>query len=156
MKKENVIKSISTFFDNLEWKYAYNEEECIFCSGVNMGNIIGNIKILIIIRDYHYKVIASLNSRVELEHMNEVAEYLHRVNYGMNNGNFELDYHDGDVRYKTFITFRGIELSKRIIEDSIAIPLLMFDKYGKSLMKLMLGEGVPAELVAAAENSEDE
>ena len=156
MKREKVIKSIKDFFDNLDWKYDYNKDTGIFTSGINMGNVIGSIKLVIMLREHHYKVAACLNSKVESEHIAEVAEYLHRANFGMNNGNFELDYRDGEIRYKTFTYFKGIELSNRIIEDSIALPILMFDKYGKNLMMLMLGEGVPKNLIEEAEKCKDE
>ena len=40
-------------------------------------------------------------------HIGAVAEFITRVNYGMIIGNFELDYNDGEVRYKTSIDVEG-------------------------------------------------
>ena len=39
--------------------------------------------------------------RVPEERRSEVSEFLTRVNYGLAAGNFELDFADGEVRYKT-------------------------------------------------------
>jgi hypothetical protein len=39
--------------------------------------------------------------RVPEERRSEVSEFLTRANYGLAAGNFELDFADGEVRYKT-------------------------------------------------------
>src|SRR4030081_1049823 len=36
-----------------------------------------------------------------------MAEYLTRANYGLYIGNFEMDYSDGEIRYKTSIDIEG-------------------------------------------------
>lgn len=156
MKKESVKKLIDSFFEEIEWKYKYDEEKSSYFFGVDMGNVIGNLKFVLILREHHYKVYAILNSKVEPDHIIKVAEYLHRANYGMNNGNFEIDYRDGEVRYKTYIDFQGVELSKGFIEESIFVPLIMFERYGKNLIKLMLGDGIPEDLIKDSEKEDDD
>ena len=120
-----------------------------------MDSVVGNVRIFIFVKEKHYKVSVALSSKVEPEYLHKVAEYLHRANFGINNGNFELDYNDGEVRYKTYVAFHGVELTKQIVEDSIIIPLMMYMRYGKNLMKLMLGEGNPEELIEEAEKVEE-
>lgn len=156
MKKESVKKLIDSFFEEIEWKYKYDEEKSSYAFGVDMGNVIGNLKFVLILREHHYKVYAILNSKVEPDHIIKVAEYLHRANYGMNNGNFEIDYRDGEVRYKTYIDFQGVELSKGFIKESIFVPLIMFERYGKNLIKLMLGDGIPEDLIKDSEKEDDD
>lgn len=156
MKKESVKKLIDSFFEEIEWKYKFDEEKSNYAFGVDMGNVIGNLKFVLLLREHHYKVYAILNSKVEQNHFDKVAEYLHRANYGMNNGNFEIDYRDGEVRYKTYIDFQGVELSKGFIEESIFVPLIMFERYGKNLIKLMLGDGVPEDLIKDSEKEDED
>lgn len=154
MKKDKVLQIINSFFDEVSWKYKFDEDRSIYTSGINMDSVIGNVHIFIFVKERHYKVSVSLSNKVEPEYLHSVAEYLHRANFGLNNGNFELDYNDGEVRYKSYVFFQGIELTKRIVEDSILIPLMMYMKYGKNMMKLMLGEGNPKELIEEVENKE--
>jgi hypothetical protein len=45
-----------------------------------------------------------------------VAEFLTRANSGMVIGNFELDFADGEIRYKTSIDVEGDKLSYAIIK----------------------------------------
>lgn len=149
---EKTMELIEKFFNNLEWKYTYDSEKSIINTGINMGNALGNIDIYIKLRKSSYSVLVCLNNNVEKKYIQQVSEYLHRVNFGLNNGNFELDFEDGEIRYKTFVSFENIELSEDIIEDSILVPIAMFEKYGINLLRLMLQEADPKELADSAEN----
>jgi len=40
-----------------------------------------------------------------------VAEFINRANYGIIIGNFEMDFADGEIRYKTSIDVQGDKLT---------------------------------------------
>src|SRR5262245_1344418 len=44
-----------------------------------------------------------------------MAEYLTRANYGLYIGNFELDFNDGEIRYKTSIDVTDTPLTASLI-----------------------------------------
>jgi hypothetical protein len=46
-----------------------------------------------------------------------VAEFITRANYGLRIGNFELDFGDGEVRYKTSIDYSGTTLLPCLIRN---------------------------------------
>ena len=154
MKK--VIDVIKTFFEKNDWKYKYNEEDKVFVSGIDMGNILGNVRMFIFVEENHYKVYMVLNSKVEERYYPVVSEFLHRANYGLNDGNFEMDYKDGEIRYKSFVNFRNIDVSQEVVEDSIIVGAAMIDRYGKGLLKLMLGDGTAEECIEYCESPEKE
>lgn len=155
---ENAIKLIKGFFEKGDWKYKAKSEapdRFVFITGVNMNNALGNVRLIIIVRPQFYTVYASIDNSVEEKYYAQVSEYLHRANYGMQNGNFEFDYSDGSIRYKTFVNFEGSELSEDVITDSILVPIFMFDKYGKNLLRIMLGDSNPKQLIAELEEESD-
>lgn len=154
MKK--VIDVIKTFFEKNDWKYKYNEEDKVFVSGIDMGNILGNVRMFIFVEENHYNVYMALNSKVEERYYPVVSEFLHRANYGLNDGNFEMDYKDGEIRYKSFVNFRNIDVSQEVVEDSIIVGAAMIDRYGKGLLKLMLGDGTAEECIEYCESPEKE
>jgi len=43
-------------------------------------------------------------------------KFLTRANYGMMIGNFEMDFTDGEIRYKTSIDVEGDKLSSALIK----------------------------------------
>ena len=150
---ENAVKLIHEFFKKSMMKYDYIEEKKLFLSGIKMEGVIGNLRLFIPVSEDSYLVYATLNGTPESEFYGNVAEYLHRANYGLRNGNFEFDYTDGEIRYKTFVNFEGIQLTMDVVADSILLPILMFEQYGKNLLQVMMGNGNPAELVREAEES---
>ena len=83
--------------------------------------------------------------------MAQVAEYLTRANFGLRNGNFELDYSDGEIRYKTFVDCEDLLPSAAVLRDAVTIPVDMFDRYGNGLMSVVLGVRTPEEAIQDAE-----
>ena len=92
----------------------------------------------------------------------ELAEFITRANYGLYIGNFELDYNDGEVRYKTSIdvegnavlvqepdetTPLGFALMKRLVYDNVGV----MDKYMPGIMAVVYGSATPAQAIAQVE-----
>lgn len=152
MKREKVIRLFENFYKELNWKHSFNDELQAFISVFSSETGLGEIDVYVLVRDRYIKVYACLNLTVEPEKQKDVAEYLHRANYGLNVGCFEMNYKKGTVRYKSCTYFHGIELNKAAIEDSIIIPLVMIERYGKNLLKLISSGGSPEELIVEAEN----
>jgi hypothetical protein len=48
-----------------------------------------------------------------------MADFLTRVNYGLWIGNFEIDWKDGEVRYKSSLDFEGVPLTPQLIRNAI-------------------------------------
>lgn len=80
-----------------------------------------------------------------------VAEFITRANYGMALGNFELDFSDGEVRYKTSLDATDSDLSTELIRPVIYTNVLMMDKYMPGLMAVIYADMSPAEAVKQIE-----
>lgn len=111
---------------------------------------------LAIIAISHRSLPFRLQATAEEKCYSKISEYLHRANYGLRNGNFEFNYGSGEIRYKIFVDFENRELSKDVVARSIFMPIFMFDRYGRGLIKLMLNEGNPEELIEDAEKDHPE
>ncbi|MBN1287521.1 MAG: YbjN domain-containing protein [Anaerolineae bacterium] len=83
-----------------------------------------------------------------------VAEFITRANYGLRIGNFEMDYSDGEVRYKSSIDFEGIELAPNLIRNAIYPAVQTMDRYLMGLMRVMYGGQTPYEAIAEIEGSQ--
>ncbi len=59
----------------------------------------------------------------------EIAEFITRANYGLIIGNFELDFSDGEVRYKTAIDVEDDEVSKETIKKLVYTNVAIMDTY---------------------------
>jgi hypothetical protein len=73
-----------------------------------------------------------------------IAEFLTRVNYWLAFGNFEMDYGDGDLRFRACTLMDGdAGLSREVIERAIHISLRMMDKFFPGIMAITYGNGMP-------------
>jgi hypothetical protein len=82
-----------------------------------------------------------------------VAEFLTRVNCGLFVGNFELDFDDGEIRYKTSIDIEGDRLVPALVGPLVYANVLMMDRYLPGLMSVIYGNVAPAEAVAKVEET---
>ena len=84
----------------------------------------------------------------------KVGEYLLRANYGLKIGCFDFDFEDGEISYRVPI-YCGVDEfappNHEQIDAALTIGLMMVDKYGDNLVKVMFGLAEPVDAVAAAE-----
>ena len=110
-----------------------------------------------------------------------LADFLTRANYGLYVGNFELDYNDGEIRYKTSIDVEGnksieeeapagstptngaksaeavteqspVELSFALMKRLVYNNVGVMDKYMPGIMAVVYGGASPTEAIAKVES----
>jgi hypothetical protein len=60
--------------------------------------------------------------------LSAIAEFLTRANYGMTISNFDLDFADREIRYKTSIDVQGDFLSFELIKQLVYANVTMMDE----------------------------
>jgi hypothetical protein len=70
-----------------------------------------------------------------------IAEFLTRANYGMILGNFELDWDDGEIRYKTSIDVTDSTLTPALIQPIVYTNVLTMDQYLPGIQAVIDGVG---------------
>lgn len=87
-------------------------------------------------------------------HRDKIAEFITRANYGLILGNFELDYSDGDIRYKTSIDVEGDRLSSALIRNLIYTNVLTMDQYLPGISALLEHEITPQAAISLVESAQ--
>jgi hypothetical protein len=82
-----------------------------------------------------------------------VAELIARANYGLRIGNFELDFSDGEVRYKSSLDFEATELNAQWIRNAIYPAVQTMDRYLPGLMSVIYGGKTPYEAIEDIEGN---
>ncbi|MEB3279645.1 MAG: YbjN domain-containing protein [Lyngbya sp.] len=80
-----------------------------------------------------------------------IAEFIARANYGTIIGNFELDFTDGEIRFKTSIDVEGDTLSSALIQSLVYTNVMMMDEYLPGILAVVSGELSPVEAIANIE-----
>lgn len=81
-----------------------------------------------------------------------MAEFLTRANYGITIGNFEMDFDNGEIHYKTSIDVEGDELSTALIQQLVAANVVIMNQYLPGIMAVIYGNVSPKEAIGQIEN----
>ncbi|HBE18107.1 MAG TPA: hypothetical protein DEG17_08425 [Cyanobacteria bacterium UBA11149] len=80
-----------------------------------------------------------------------VAEFISRANYGTIVGNFELDFNDGEIRYKTHSDLKYNFLLAEAIKELVYTNIMMMDRYLPGITSVISGKVSPEEAICAIE-----
>lgn len=84
-----------------------------------------------------------------------VAEFLARANYGLVIGNFEQDWDDGEVRYKTSLDVEDSELSVTLLSHIVYANVTTMDRYLPGIVAVIAGSQGPSDAVSVIEASRE-
>ena len=116
--------TLGQFLKEDEWHPQQLEERYIYRMGFSgkNGNTTCYAQVRVDLDQFLFYVLAPVKAPEEARPA--VAEFITRANYGMRIGNFEMDYSDGEVRYKSSLDFEGTTLSPEWIKHAIYICVL--------------------------------
>ncbi len=100
-------------------------------------------------RDEQLLIYSVMTEDVPAERRPAVVEFLTRANYAMAIGNFEMDYEDGEVRYKTSVDVEGDHLSVTMTRQLFKLNVTTMDLFLPGIESVVRGDGSPAEVLAA-------
>ena len=124
-----MFRNILSYFDSQDWKYHVPEPtETVALLGI--GTESGKYHCIADVNEDLYRFIffSVCPTNVPSKKRREMAELIARINYNLFLGNFELDFEDGEIRFKTSIIYESVELTPTIIEHLITSNLIAMDK----------------------------
>jgi hypothetical protein len=146
-----ILDTVEHFLKRDEWPYSQLEERPILRTGFNGSN--GQWTCYAQERDEHQQFVfySVFPVKVPADKRAAVVEFITRVNYGMIVGNFELDYSDGEVRYKTSIDVENEILTEGLVHHMLYANVSTMDRYFPGLMKVIYSGVLPQDAVKEIE-----
>jgi len=89
--------------------------------------------------------------RVPEEKRLALAEFVTRANCGLWLGNFELDFRDGEIRYKTSLDVADGELTGQMLASLIHRNCGTVDRYLPGIMSVLWNDVSPEDAIGLAE-----
>jgi hypothetical protein len=80
-----------------------------------------------------------------------MAELLTRANYGLKVGYFDMNFADGEVRFKTSIDVGEENLSNTILRNLVYNNLWIMDHYLPGILSLIYSDITPVEVIQKME-----
>lgn len=153
---KDIANAINTFLKEDDWHFSFDEQRGVFKFGLSLKSKLKKVNYLIHVKEDEYIVYAISPIGADEDDkkmMAAMAEFVCRANYGLKNGNFELDMRDGEIRFKCFVDCEDIMPSTEVIRNSIHCPAAMFKQYGDGIIDIIFGNASAKEAVARCEKS---
>ncbi len=149
----SINQVITYFFDADDWDYVRLEDgetlETSFIGDNGRWNCLAKARE----EDQQFLFYSICPITTPEDRRSQMAEFLTKANCGLILGNFELDYADGEVCYKTSIDVEGDRLTSALIESLVYTNVTMMDQYVPSIIAVINGMS-PDEAIAKVETDE--
>ncbi len=142
---------VRRYLHSQEWVFDFDEESGRFKFSIRSNTRLRSTNILIIIDDRAIRVYGYPGLSADENSMERMAKFVNLANYGLKHGNFEIDYNDGEVRYKSTIYCRQDIPSMEAVEFVVDLPFRMWDTYGDAFCNILFNNGDPKDEVDKAE-----
>lgn len=135
------------FFEDDEWRYEKIEDRGTL--RMTFGGEHGTWICFAEIKEEQQQFLfySRLLNKIPQDKRTKVAEFLTRANYGLKIGNFEMDFEDGEVGFKTSVDVKGGSLTTTMIKHMVYVNVLMMDKYFPGLMTVVYGGASPENAI---------
>ena len=144
---ESLLETVIDFFEQEDWPFVQLEDQTTLRFAFRGDN--GRWTCYAITREEEKEFIFYSICPVSTpeDKRTAIAEFLTRANYGIVIGNFDLDFSDGEIRYKTSIDLGGDRLSTVLVRQLVYANVLMMDEYLPGIMAMIEGNVSPEEAI---------
>lgn len=150
-----MVKEIVTgYLNSIEWKFTLDQRDTIRF-GVSLDSM--KVDCILDIRESSDLILfyTVLPLMVPEDRRSVVSEFIARANYGLRIGNFELDFRDGELRYKTYASTNQSCINIDIVRHLIHANIQTFEKYVPGVLKVIYSDMTPEEAIDLVENNID-
>ena len=140
-------------FDEADWSYEeFADRDSLKSTNYPLDCKLKNFDIIVNCRDDSFTFNANIRIKADEDCRLKVAEYITRANWGLRYGCFELDFRDGEIRYRhTEDCTNWTSIPEHAFMRSVYLPKTMFERYGDGLLAVMYGFKSPEDAIKDAE-----
>lgn len=147
----NLQETVLAFLANAGWEPERHPERAAYA--VQIAGDHGQFRLYIEILEDRNQIVcyAVLPTLCPEDRRLRLAEVLGRINFGLIVGCFEMDWSDGEIRFRTALDADNLQLTPEACKGLVFPCVLALDRYIPALMAGMFGSETPQAIVATAE-----
>ncbi|WP_338792938.1 YbjN domain-containing protein [Bernardetia sp. MNP-M8] len=149
----STFRKTLTYLEKQKWHYTIPEEECnIATMGISTEK--GKFHCIIDVDEIGKRIIffSIYPINVPVAIRKSMAEIMMRVNYTLFFGNYEMDFSDGEIRFKTSLIYEDIELTDKILEHIIKGNIVTLDTYFELFNSFISGKTTLEDIISQIES----
>lgn len=150
-----LLDKLTEFFTEEEWEFQALANRGILRMGFSGEN--GHWPCYAQARETQQQIVvySICPLRVPEELRPAMAEFITRANYGLVVGNFEMDYEDGELRYKTSLDVEDTEATMELIRHIVYGNVTTLDRYLPGILAVLGGAKSPEAAVLAIDEAKE-
>ncbi len=149
---QQAFETLGQFLEEDGWHPQQLEDRTIYGMGFagDNGRVTCYAQVRVELEQFVFYVMAP--AKTPEEKRQAMAEFITRANYGLRIGNFEMDFNDGEVRYKSSLDFEDVPLQPELIRNAIYPAVQTMDRYLPGIMGIIYGDKAPEAAIAEIED----
>ena len=144
--------SVAVALDAIGYQYRYYDELGSFILEFSLKKSrLSEVQAVVNVREDCILFHAVSMIKIPKEQRERAAIYLGGCNYSLVYGNFEMNYSDGEVRFKNVLPYGDCLPSMQMVKEMLNLPVNMMDRYGDGLLEVIYNGKDPMIAVTEAE-----
>jgi hypothetical protein len=140
--------------DGLNWKYHPQSDAPVLFSGFNGKDVQWDFNM--VARDkgdglFQLSVNSFIPNKVPADRRQKLAETLTRINWELNLGCFEMDFADGEIRFRTGIALPAADITDGVVEHLIRSNIAIVDDRFHQILAILYSDITPEEALKPRE-----
>ena len=154
----DVLALFTQYLDSLKWKYRPSADRPIVYCGFNGDDAHWDFSV--VVRQHCPGVyFAGVNSFIPVKARPErraaMAELLIRLNFSLMHGCWEMDYQDGDIRFRTSLALPAAEITPNAVEYLIRSNLSIVDENIRRIAAVLYSNTTPDDAMKLGEEQQE-
>ena len=138
-----LVESIKGLLGGRNWEYTFDVNHGIFQIRSGLDSSVQSCTVYIHLRSDGISSIGKISIDVMEARQSAIAEFITRINYKLKDGSFQMDYSDGEVRFKMYMNCGETIPSADSLERLFVIPFIMWEKYGNAFLSVLFANVEP-------------
>ena len=141
---------VKGYLDKDNWHYSFNEESGIFEFVLKTDCSINTIHYFI---DIHrtemlvYGICPVCVSCDDADKLAKMAEFVAKANNGLKNGNFEFNYTNGEIRYKSYVDCSHTTPSFEVVMNCICRIYMVYKRYAGGILDIVFSDATASDSI---------
>lgn len=148
LTEADALAFFARHLDGLNWKYNRSADRPALSSGFNGADVLWDFNM--IARDrgeglFHLSVNSFIPNKAPEASRQKIAETLTRINWELNLGCFEMNFADGEIRFRTGMTLPATDITDGVVEHLIRSNLCILDERISQIMAALYSDISPED-----------
>ena len=156
---KELVSIVKKFLVDEDWQFSFDENIGVFDFSLRVKSKIQEIIYNVDVQED--KIIVYGMCPINVDHtdeymMQQMAEFLCRANYNLMNGCFELDFRDGEIRFRSFIDCDELRPSIEVIYNSIYCTAMTLKRYAPGIWDIIFSNCTAKEAIEECDKHLDD